>query len=337
MSKSKVKKSLLLQATFFEEYRIDKKKFDGSGLDWEKLLQIYTDYREFRKSLEDPATMIAAILRKMNKVHSIKLRIKDPEHLIAKIIRYEMTRVDQTNYKDVITDLIGLRALHLFKDDWLEIHKFIMDRWDPLKKPVANIRKGDPQQRTAEFIAAGCEPKEHDAGYRSIHYLIPFRPSKEQLTAEIQVRTIFEEGWSEIDHQFRYPNNLDNQVTNRFLIIFNSLAGSADEMGSFLKLLQQDQEGLKNKLDKKEMEHKAVLKKKAALINNLRTTVNRMNIEAGEKSGMMADLEDLSQLTSKDSSIGRSVDALVKQHQLARDIQMLTDAFSTSSEREDPV
>jgi trimethylamine:corrinoid methyltransferase-like protein len=84
------------------------------------------------------------------------------------------------------------------------------------------------------------------------------------------------------------------------------------------------------------MEHKAVLKKKAALINNLRTTVNRMNIEAGEKSGMIADLEDLSQLTSKDNSIRRSVDALVKQHQLARDIQMLTDAFSTSSQTEDP-
>jgi putative GTP pyrophosphokinase len=49
------------------------------------------------------------------------------------------------------------------------------------------------------------------------------------------VRTIFEEGWSEIDHRIRYPNFSDNPLVNYFLTIFNRLSGSADEMGGFVK------------------------------------------------------------------------------------------------------
>jgi hypothetical protein len=51
------------------------------------------------------------------------------------------------------------------------------------------------------------------------------------------VRTIFEEGWSEIDHNIRYPNFSDNPLTNNLLMILNRLAGSADEMSSFVQEL----------------------------------------------------------------------------------------------------
>ncbi len=60
----------------------------------------------------------------------------------------------------------------------------------------------------------------------------------------MQVRTIFEEGWSEIDHKVRYPNFSEEQTTKYFLDIFNRLAGSADEMGSFVKALDVE---LKNR------------------------------------------------------------------------------------------
>lgn len=54
------------------------------------------------------------------------------------------------------------------------------------------------------------------------------------VISEIQVRTLFEEGWSEIDHRVRYPNFSDNPLLAYFLNIFNRMSGSADEMGSFL-------------------------------------------------------------------------------------------------------
>ena len=133
---------MLQQASFFEKYRIDKKAFDASGLRWEELQEIHQDYLEFHKSLEPHASLIAAILRnEVSQVHSIKLRIKNPEHLIEKIIRHTLTTVNRANYRDLITDLIGLRALHLFKDDWADIHRYIVDRWELRTTPTANIQR----------------------------------------------------------------------------------------------------------------------------------------------------------------------------------------------------
>jgi hypothetical protein len=71
----------------------------------------------------------------------------------------------------------------------------------------------------------------------SVHYLILSRPAKAIHVTELQVRTVFEEGWSEIDHQVRYPRVNDDPLLAQFITIFNRLAGSADEMGSFLKIL----------------------------------------------------------------------------------------------------
>lgn len=40
---------------------------------------------------------------------------------------------------------------------------------------------------------------------QSVHYLI--RDKESGLCIEVQVRTLFEEAWSEIDHKLRYPYN----------------------------------------------------------------------------------------------------------------------------------
>ena len=57
---------------------------------------------------------------------------------------------------------------------------------------------------------------------------------------EIQVRTVFEEAWSEIDHIMRYPYDTDNPVITEYLAIFNRMVGCADEMGTFLKKVKKD-------------------------------------------------------------------------------------------------
>ena len=68
-----------------------------------------------------------------------------------------------------------------------------------------------------------------------MHYVLESSPMKNRVLAEVQVRTIFEEGWSEIDHKIRYPNFSKDESVKSFLAIFNRLAGSADEMGTFVK------------------------------------------------------------------------------------------------------
>lgn len=162
--------------TFLAKYNISNDKFDSANITWEQLMEIYNDYILFGSRLEPTANYIADCLRKSDKVHSIKLRVKDPEHLIEKIIRKKIKdpnfEVNINNYKEKITDLIGIRALHLFKEDWEKIHNFIVNTWDIYEQPKANIREGDAEELFTRYKEHGCEIVVHPFGYRSVHYLI---------------------------------------------------------------------------------------------------------------------------------------------------------------------
>ena len=78
--------------------------------------------------------------------------------------------------------------------------------------------------------------KKHPAAYRSVHYLLKSQPTRQNQIVELQVRTIFEEGWSEVDHRIRYAQEI-NPFLAQFLMLFNGLAGSADEMATYIKNL----------------------------------------------------------------------------------------------------
>ena len=45
--------------------------------------------------------------------------------------------------KKIITDLIGVRVLHLFKDDWKNIHEDIINLWEMKETPQINVPRGD--------------------------------------------------------------------------------------------------------------------------------------------------------------------------------------------------
>ena len=270
------------QSDFLDKYRIDREKFLASGLDWNELSKIAIDYDRFRPHVEPTAKYIADCLRQVDAVHSFSIRLKEPEHLIEKIIRKKLedSSLDFSveNYRTNITDLIGIRALHLFKEDWIQIHDFITGKWELREKPIANIRKGDSESFVNEFKEKGCEIKEHRFGYRSIHYLVQSQPARDLHLAEIQVRTIFEDGWSEIDHRIRYPYDVDNPILSQYLFIFNRLAGSADEMASFVRLLKSNFE------------------EKDRAIKELREQVKKLKIEKKEKERIEAQIEALSQI-----------------------------------------
>jgi len=185
--------------------------------------------------------MFARVIQRMPNVHSVRWRIKDTHHLIEKIIRKcsenkeKYKDINSDNYFEVVTDLVGLRALHLFKDDCFEIDKTLRATWTNTEPPIAYVRQGDPIDLTNRFDERGFKVEPHPAGYRSIHYIFSTQPAKRKVLAEVQVRTIFEEGWSEIDHRVRYPNFSNDKQVSYFLTIFNRLAGSADEMGTFVQ------------------------------------------------------------------------------------------------------
>lgn len=230
---------------FFEEFSIEEEYFKSTGLEWEELVKIYDDYVSIVPELEKSADEFIFKLIDKKSVHSVRRRVKQPTHLIEKIIRKGKKYVDRDisvkNYKEIVTDLIGVRILHLFKDEWRSIHDEILKNWEVAETPQINVRQGDYNMEILEehMKDLKCEVIVREHGYRSVHYLVEIKTeSGEKIYVEMQVRTVFEEAWSEIDHIIRYPYDVDNPVLSDYLSVFNRIVGSADEMGTFIKKLK---------------------------------------------------------------------------------------------------
>jgi ppGpp synthetase/RelA/SpoT-type nucleotidyltranferase len=282
---------MLNKSKFLEKFKISDESFEKSKCDWEELKAIFYDFISKEQELLVAGNLILERLRLIKEIHSLKIRIKDPEHLIEKIIRKREENPERNisidNYSTEITDLIGVRALHLFKDEWISIHDVITKIWDGHEPPTAYIRTGDPEKY---FKDNGCEIKAHKAGYRSVHYLIKTQPTKLLHIAEIQVRTIFEEGWSEIDHRLRYPYDINNELLNEYLQIFNRLAGSADEMGSYIKTLKC---ALTEREKHYEKERDQFNNEKEAILKEMEKLKGRLKSEAKDKEELQKIIDTL--------------------------------------------
>ncbi|WP_321285360.1 hypothetical protein [uncultured Sunxiuqinia sp.] len=285
---------------FLNRFNITEEKYLKTGLVWEDLLAIREDFIAFRPELIAPAKYLVERFHDVNKVHSVRYRIKNPDHLIAKIIRKRIDEPERVinieNYKSEITDLIGLRILHLFKEDWHLIHDFILENWGLHEEPTAYYRTGDSPEYIEKFIDHKCQVKEHPFGYRSVHYLVETKPSKTVYIAEVQVRTIFEEAWSEIDHKIRYPYDLDNRLLSQFLVVFNRLAGSADEMGSYVQYLKRE-------LYLREKKHLELLEEKTQLIEKLKEKIKDLELEPQQFTAFETDIEKLLNLQNLDFAL----------------------------------
>lgn len=237
--------------SFLDSNRLDLNLWERSKIDWHMLQEIAEDHLSQIDHLRNSAEFFARVVQGFPSVHSVRWRVKDVNHLLVKIIRKRADEAEKyknitpDNYFEIVTDLIGLRALHLFKDDCFSIDGHLKKIWVPVENPIAYVREGDPEGR---LLSHGFNVKKHPAGYRSVHYVVATQPLQRRVTTEIQVRTIFEEGWSEIDHRVRYPNFSDDQHVSYFLTIFNRLAGSADEMGTFVQGLTEAISAFKGQL-----------------------------------------------------------------------------------------
>ncbi|HCP5812452.1 TPA: hypothetical protein OEI94_004750 [Escherichia coli] len=102
--------------------------------------------------MKETAILLSSMLQQVNEVHSVRWRIKQPEHLMAKIIRKKnngaekYNKISVDNYQKIVTDLIGIRVLHLFKKDWQSIHHFINTMWRQVEQPVIYLRTGDESE-----------------------------------------------------------------------------------------------------------------------------------------------------------------------------------------------
>lgn len=291
----------LTEAAFLAKYRIDSTKFARCGIKWDELVAIAQHHCENYSGLIPVANYVTDRLRLLSDVHTLRLRIKDPEHLIEKIIRKNQDRsipICRDNYENEVTDLIGIRALHLFKDQWKPIHDFVVKTWDTHEKPTAYVREGDSSKLAEQLHESGCKVEAHTYGYRSVHYVIKASPEKKVHLIELQIRTVFEEGWSEIDHQIRYPNHTKDERLEEFLVMFNRLAGSADEMGSFIKSLSVSLFEDAKRLEKMEQSLKEKEQDLAKSKEAFSDAVAKLNINETQKTGLQKRIDELTSLAA---------------------------------------
>ncbi len=230
------------QQTFLKKFGI-KDLFYKSNLSWEMLMQIAEDYESKMEVFQEIAVTYVNQLNSLPQVHSVRYRLKDIEHLIEKIIRkaveYEDLNIvyNVDTYLVEITDIIGIRALYVFKSDYLALHNEIIARYKKnfCEKPQVKLREGDDKKiysglRNVEFQV--------DSMYRSIHYTIRAAKGEIIVPVEIQTRSIFEEGWSEINHKLLYKNNglnIDEEILlKQASSILSSLAGDCDTLAELM-------------------------------------------------------------------------------------------------------
>jgi len=279
-------------------YGLTDERLQEAGLTWDDLDALEADYARIRSGLESVGSYVVDALLKCPKVHSIKYRLKESDHLLEKVVRKRLENPDRTitvdNYRDEITDLVGIRALHLFKEDWLAVHRYIRDTWDLADRPLAYVRSGDSEKIIQFYKENDCEVREHRFGYRSVHYLITSSPDRERYTLEIQARTVFEEAWGEIDHVISYPYTQDNELLVRLSSILNRLSANADELGSYMRYL-------KSRTDLMQDEYAKTIGEKNALITELQKKIDRLEIDASQKEALTSDLVALGKNRSNEA------------------------------------
>jgi putative GTP pyrophosphokinase len=148
-------------------------------------------------------------------IHSARWRAKDRSHLFDKLAR-RMVKcregklpfdVTADNLFEKINDLVGVRILHLHTGEFPKINSVLLDLlgeedYQVIEGPEARVWDHEYQ---GVFEGFGVSTQTNPRMYTSVHYVIS-AGGRAKRTAEIQVRTLAEELWGEVDHQINYPH-----------------------------------------------------------------------------------------------------------------------------------
>lgn len=253
--------AMIDKESFFKKYNLGDEDLKEAKITWEELEKIYDSYCQLEPRLREVSKdFVDDYLYDIEKagIHSYRYRTKEPGHLLEKIIRkrreeYQKYReINADNFYKYLTDLIGIRVLFLYREDWINFHRYItsvfennpelyiQDRlkdYDPdenhyyvAERPKVYKRAGDSRIYDEKLIEIRS-----DGIYRSLHYIIKYKG----YYVEIQGRTLFEEGWSEVDHDIVYPYNKNDVMLKDFSTLLNRLSGMADEMSSYFRRMTE--------------------------------------------------------------------------------------------------
>ena len=102
--------------------------------------------------------------------------------------------------------------------------------------PIVYYAIGD---KIDEYVGMDMIPKQHSKGYRSIHYVVLFQG----VYIEIQVRTIYDEAWSDCDHNYVYKQDENKSHTALECLsqILCQLTNISNDMGENMREIFEEE------------------------------------------------------------------------------------------------
>ena len=163
-------------------------------------------------------------------------RIKRPESVVDKILRKPSNFPDGLSFESIrrMQDAVAARVVVYFLSNLPLIHREIREseilEISPDDSPVAYL-SDDLAHRIG---LSDLQRQRKDSGYLSLHYIVRFRESErsdvERPWFEIQVRTLAEDVWGEIEHVLGYkPEKRTSFAVRKTFQILSSQLNAIDE------------------------------------------------------------------------------------------------------------
>ena len=166
---------------------------------------IQRTYDEYRTVFQEILSKIEASLKKSIKISSTptyKNRIKSFSSYYKKILRQKPKEAAESKSLVTLTDMMGIRVICAFLEDIDLVEKQLEEVYD-----VKEIERKGSQQSFREF------------GYESRHVLIAIPEDcmpddssiylPPDLVCEIQIRTILQDAWAEVEHELIYKSEFN--------------------------------------------------------------------------------------------------------------------------------
>lgn len=183
-------------------------------------------YLRLQSFYADLAEVVARILRENLKqrninTHSVQARAKDPASFARKAAMPSELDPNVPKYSDPIaqiTDLAGVRVITHFLATLDDVDSLINTEFEVVEKSNKGL----------ELI------EEDRFGYQSIHYLLRIKGGRTALAeyerfagaiVEVQVRTILQHAWAEIEHDIQYKSSetIPTEIRRRFMALAGML------------------------------------------------------------------------------------------------------------------
>ncbi len=228
----------------------DRKRLDD-------LIDAYARHREHVDLFRDQLLLALNSSAKLSVfIHSIRSRLKDPKHLRGKLERKLKACASAKKVFDVrpenllvkINDLVGVRILHLHTRQIRHIDAVLREIFEENKYRLVEgpfARTWDDESRQF-FNECNIQTQVSPSMYTSVHYVIE-SVSRTKVTAEIQVRTLSEEVWGEVDHSMNYPNQSDSVPCREQLKVLARVTSSATRLVDSIFLTLEDHKSSKAK------------------------------------------------------------------------------------------